>query len=88
MAKMKKSMGGVSNDDLDTISKRIKLKGNILAAVSKPKPIFNSGKKRTDYSVFRTPSGTDNLSKNLRQGYQHNEIKINIIPSLHQGNKN
>lgn len=57
MAKMKKSMGGVSNDDLDTISKRIKLKGNILAAVSKPKPIFNSGKKRTDYSVFRTPSG-------------------------------
>lgn len=57
MSKMKKSMGGVSNDDLDTISKRIKLKGNILAAVSKPKPIFNSGKKRTDYSVFRTPSG-------------------------------
>jgi len=57
ISKMKKSMGGVSNDDLDTISKRIKLKGNILAAVSKPKPIFNSGKKRTDYSVFRTPSG-------------------------------
>ena len=53
--KMKKSMGGLENNDLDAISKRVKLKGDILAAVSKPKPI--SFKKKVDYSVFRTPSG-------------------------------
>ena len=59
-AKMKKSMGGLDNNDLEAISKRVKLKEDILTAVSKPKPPVISIQKRTgpDYSVFRTPSGT------------------------------
>ena len=54
---MKKSMGGLANDDLDAISKRVKLKGDILATMTKnkPKPVQISKKK--DYSAFRTPSG-------------------------------
>ena len=58
-AKMKKSMGGLDNNDLEAISKRVKLKEDILTAVSKPKPPVVSIQKRTgpDYSVFRTPSG-------------------------------
>ena len=55
-AKMKKSMGGVQNDDLTSISKRIKLKEEIFSAVNKNKP-DGSSFKRMDYSAFRTPSG-------------------------------
>ena len=53
---MKKSMGGVQNDDLTSISKRIKLKEEIFSAVNKNKP-EGSSFKRMDYSAFRTPSG-------------------------------
>ena len=54
---MKKSMGGLQNDDLASISKRVKLKEDILtAAASKTKAQGNLS-KRTDYSAFRTPSG-------------------------------
>ena len=50
-------MGGLQNDDLASISKRVKLKEDILtAAASKTKPQGNLS-KRTDYSAFRTPSG-------------------------------
>ena len=55
-AKMKKGMGGVQNDDLTSISKRIKLKEEIFSAVNKNKP-EGSFFKRMDYSGFRTPSG-------------------------------
>ena len=55
-AKMKKSMGGLQNNDLTSISKRVKLKEDILAAVTKNKP-QQTFLKRTDYSAFRTPSG-------------------------------
>jgi len=55
-AKMKKSMGGLLNNDLPSISKRVKLKEDILAAATKNKP-QQTFLKRTDYSAFRTPSG-------------------------------
>ena len=56
---MKRSMGGLPNDDLTSISKRVKLKEDIFAAVNKSKTL-GSFPKRTDYSVFRTPSGFKN----------------------------
>ena len=52
---MKRSMGGLANDDLEAISKRVKLKQDIMAA-SKPQ-IQQKYQKKTDYSSFRTPSG-------------------------------
>ena len=57
---MKKSMGGLANDDLDAISKRVKLKGDILATITKnkPKPMPIQNSKKKDYSAYRTPSGT------------------------------
>ena len=54
-SKMQRSMGGLQNDDLAAISKRMKLKQDIMAA-SKPK-VQNKLQNRTDYSSFRTPSG-------------------------------
>ena len=54
-SKMKRSMGGLANDDLEAISKRMKLKQDIMAA-SKPQ-IQQKYQKKTDYSSFRTPSG-------------------------------
>jgi len=57
-SKMKRSMGGVSNTDLETIQKRVQLKDSILSAVSKNKsPPVNIVKRKPDYSVHRTPSG-------------------------------
>ena len=55
---MKKNMGGLANDDLNAISKRVKLKGDILATMTKNKsnPSQNLT-KRKDYSAYRTPSG-------------------------------
>ena len=53
---MKKSMGGVQNDDLTSISKRVKLKEDLFAAVKQNK-VEGSFSCRTDYSAFRTPSG-------------------------------
>ena len=53
---MKRSMGGLPNDDLTSISKRVKLKEDIFAAVNQNKTQA-SFPKRTDYSAFRTPSG-------------------------------
>ena len=54
-SKMNRAMGGLANDDLEAISKRMKLKQDIMAA-SKPK-FQNKTQNRTDYSSFRTPSG-------------------------------
>ena len=54
-SKMNRSMGGLTNDDLEAISKRVKLKQDIMAA-SKPK-VQNKIQNRTDYTAFRTPSG-------------------------------
>ena len=54
-SKMNRSMGGLANNDLEAISKRVKLKQDIMAA-SKPK-VQNKLQNRTDYSSFRTPSG-------------------------------
>ena len=53
-------MGGLANDDLDAISKRVKLKGDILATITKnkPKPTPIQNPKKKDYSAYRTPSGT------------------------------
>jgi len=56
-SKMKRSMGGLQNDDLPSIQKRVELKDNILSAVSKSKSPGNVVKRKPDYSVFRTPSG-------------------------------
>jgi len=56
-SKMKRSMGGVLYNDLDTIQKRVQLKDNILSAVSKNKSPANIVKRKPDYSVHRTPSG-------------------------------
>ena len=57
---MKKNMGGLANDDLNAISKRVKLKGDILATMTKNKsnPPQNIT-KRKDYSAYRTPSGSN-----------------------------
>ena len=57
---MKKNMGGLANDDLYAISKRVKLKGDILATMTKNKsnPSQNLT-KRKDYSAYRTPSGSN-----------------------------
>ena len=59
---MKKNMGGLANDDLNAISKRVKLKGDILATMTKNKtnPPQNLT-KRKDYSAYRTPSGNKRL---------------------------
>ena len=59
---MKKNMGGLANDDLNAISKRVKLKGDILATMTKNKsnPPRNLT-KRKDYSAYRTPSGNKRL---------------------------
>jgi hypothetical protein len=57
-SKMKRSMGGVQNSDLETIQKRVQLKDSILSAVSKSKSVGSIGKRNPDYSVHRTPSGT------------------------------
>lgn len=53
---MKKRMGGVQNDDLTSISKRVKLKEDLMSAVNQHK-VEGSSTLRTDYSAFRTPSG-------------------------------
>ena len=55
-SKMNRAMGGLANDDLEAISKRMKLKQDIMAA-SKPKVQNKTQNNRTDYSSFRTPSG-------------------------------
>jgi len=55
-AKMKRSMGGVANDDLETIRKRIELKDNILSAANNSSG-GGSGFKKRDFSIYRTPSG-------------------------------
>lgn len=55
-AKMKRSMGGVANDDMETIRKRIELKDNILSAANNSIG-GGSGFKKRDYSIYRTPSG-------------------------------
>ena len=57
--KMKKSMGGLANNDLEAISKRVKLKEDLLSVMNlnKPRPPETSFKKKNDYSAFRTPSG-------------------------------
>ena len=60
---MKKNMGGLANDDLNAISKRVKLKGDILATMTKNKsnPPQNLT-KRKDYSAYRTPSGNQEVN--------------------------
>ena len=63
-SKMSRSMGGLQNDDLEAISKRVKLKQDIMAA-AKPKG-QNKQQNRTDYSSFRTPSGLSKNNKNQR----------------------
>ena len=57
--KMKKSMGGLVNNDLEAISKRVKLKEDVMAAmnINKPKTQINHMTKKNDYSSYRTPSG-------------------------------
>ena len=52
-------MGGLANNDLEAISKRVKLKEDLMSVmnINKPKPQENLFKKKNDYSVFRTPSG-------------------------------
>jgi len=55
-AKMKRSMGGVANDDMETIRKRTELKDNILSAANNSSG-GGGGYKKRDYSIYRTPSG-------------------------------
>ena len=98
---MKKSMGGLENDDLASISKRVKLKEDILTATSRIKPQGNLG-KRTDYSAFRTPSGqyycaACNLSLNSDSQFGQHQVRpgldcedgrfSDLIPFLFQTSK-
>ena len=75
-------MGGVENDDLASISRRVKLKEDILAAASKAKPQGNPS-KRTDYSAFRTPSGqfycaACNLSLNSDSQFSQHQVRVEL----------
>lgn len=57
--KMGKSMGGVDNNDLETIQKRMQFKESVMQKLQK-KPrneIFAKRIARPDYSIYRTPSG-------------------------------
>ena len=72
-------MGGLENDDLASISRRVKLKEDILTAANKTKPLGNLV-KRTDYSAFRTPSGqyycaACNLSLNSDSQFGQHQMK-------------
>lgn len=79
-AKMKRSMGGVENDDLETIQKRVQLKDSILSKASKRgKPSDRHRKKPVDLSVFRTPSGqyycaACNLSLNTEAQFGQHQV--------------
>eukprot|EP00092_Neocalanus_flemingeri_P036611 GFUD01039864.1.p1 GENE.GFUD01039864.1~~GFUD01039864.1.p1 ORF type:complete len:412 (-),score=121.55 GFUD01039864.1:60-1295(-) len=78
-SKMKRSMGGVVNNDLETIQKRVQLKDNILSAVSKNKSPGNLVKRKPDYSVYRTPSGqyycaACNLSLNSESQFSQHQV--------------
>ena len=75
-------MGGLQNDDLSSISRRVKLKEDILTAVSKTKPQGNLS-KRTDYSAFRTPSGqyycpACNLSLNSDSQFGQHQVGVGL----------
>ena len=88
---MKKSMGGLQNDDLASISKRVKLKEDILtAAASKTKPQGNLS-KRTDYSAFRTPSGqyycaACNLSLNSDSQFGQHQVRARVSLEVFRSN--
>lgn len=87
---MKKSMGGVENDDLASISRRVKLKEDILAAASKAKPQGNPS-KRTDYSAFRTPSGqfycaACNLSLNSDSQFSQHQVRVELDREVFRSN--
>jgi len=78
-SKMKRSMGGVLNNDLDTIQKRVQLKDSILSAVSKNKSQASGGKRKPDYSVHRTPSGqyycaACNVSLNSESQFSQHQV--------------
>ena len=75
-------MGGLQNDDLASISRRLKLKEGILTAVSNVKPQGNLS-KRTDYSAFRTPSGqyycaACNLSLNSDSQFGQHQVRTEL----------
>ena len=87
---MKKSMGGVENDDLASISRRVKLKEDILAAASKSKAQGNPS-KRTDYSAFRTPSGqfycaACNLSLNSDSQFSQHQVRVELDREVFRSN--
>jgi len=78
-SKMKRSMGGVLNNDLETIQKRVQLKDNILSAVSKNRSPGNLVKRKPDYSVYRTPSGqyycaACNISLNSESQFSQHQV--------------
>lgn len=87
---MKKNMGGLQNDDLASISRRLKLKEDILTAVSKVKPQGNLS-KRTDYSAFRTPSGqyycaACNLSLNSDSQFGQHQVRAGVSREVFRSN--
>jgi len=78
-SKMKRSMGGVQNSDLETIQKRVQLKDSILSAVSKSKSVSSISKRTPDYSVHRTPSGqyycaACNISLNSESQFSQHQV--------------
>ena len=83
-------MGGLQNDDLASISRRLKLKEDILTAVSKVKPQGNLS-KRTDYSAFRTPSGqyycaACNLSLNSDSQFGQHQVRAGVSREVFRSN--
>ena len=80
-------MGGLQNDDLASISKRVKLKEDILTAA---KPQGNLS-KRTDYSAFRTPSGqyycaACNLSLNSDSQFGQHQVRARVSLEVFRSN--
>jgi len=82
-SRMKRSMGGVANDDLQAIQKRVQLKDSIFKLSNKVVSIpSHTRRKGPDLSVYRTPSGqyycaACNISLNSEPQFAQHQVSKN-----------